>query len=200
VRVRNILKRFQAADLYSGNVEAAESAIAEQLVIDYETEGITMVFFGLRSIGFTDAYKQAVENKQIEAENIATKENLAKQAEFEKARVITQAEAEAERQRLERIGIAQGEAETIKLQAEAEAAAILVKAETQAQANRLIAESLTPEVISWQATISWDGQYPLIVGSGGQYILPSDLFSRTEGPMPQVSSNTGITVPVVPGQ
>ncbi len=195
VRVRNILKRFQAADLYSGNVEAAEQDIADQLRVDYETEGIQMVFFGLRSIQFTDAYKQAVENKQIEAENIATKENLAKQAEFEKARVITQAEAEAERQRLERIGIAQGEAESVKLNAEAEAAAILVKAQTQAQANNLIAESLTPDVIAWQATINWDGQYPLIVGSGGQYILPSDLFNRTE-----VSSNNVLTAPVQPGQ
>lgn len=193
VRVRNILKRFQAADLYSGNVEAAEAAIAEQLLTDYEGEGIEMVFFGLRSIQFTDAYKQAVENKQIEAENIATKENLAKQAEFEKARVITQAEGEAEKQRLERTGIAQGQAESIKLQAEADAAATLVKAQTQAQANRLIAESLTPEMIAWQATINWNGQYPLIVGSGGQYILPADLFSQADA-LPQA------TPAALPGQ
>ncbi len=176
VRVRNILKRFQAADLYSGNVEAAEQAITSQLAEDYAKEGIELVFFGLRSIQFTDAYKQAVENKQIEAENIATKENLAKQARFEKERVITQAEAEAEKQRLERIGIAQGQAEATKLQAEAQAEAIKIQAEAQAEANRLIAASLTPEMIAWQAAISWNGAYPTVLGGGSQFILPGDLF------------------------
>jgi regulator of protease activity HflC (stomatin/prohibitin superfamily) len=180
VRVRNILKRFQAADLYSGNVADAEQAIEGQLRTDYETEGIQLVFFGLRSVKFTDDYKQAVEDKQIEAERINTKENQAKQAEFDKKRIITEAEAEAERQRLERIGVAQGQAEATKLQAEAEAAAILAKAQAQAEANRLIAESLTPEVITWQAAINWNGQYPTVLGGVGQYILPGDLFMQPE--------------------
>jgi regulator of protease activity HflC (stomatin/prohibitin superfamily) len=181
VRVRNILKRFAAADLYSGNIEAAEEAIAEQLREDYEKESIQLVFFGLRSIEFTDEYKTAVEEKQIEAERINTKENQAKQAEFDKQRIITEAEAEAERQRLERIGIAQGQAEATKLQAEAEAAAILTKAQAQADANKLIAASLTPEIITWQATINWSGQYPLVLGGAGQYILPGDLFLPPQG-------------------
>jgi regulator of protease activity HflC (stomatin/prohibitin superfamily) len=181
VRVRNLLKRFQAADLYSGNVSEAEDAITEQLRQDYETEGIELVFFGLRSIGFTEDYKKAVEEKQIEAERISTKENQAKQAEFEKLGIITAAEAEAEKQRLERIGVAQGEAESTRLRAEAEAASILARAEAQAEANRLIAESLTPEVIQWQAAINWNGQYPLVMGGESQYILPGDLFDAPIG-------------------
>ncbi|MGD9099666.1 MAG: prohibitin family protein [Anaerolineae bacterium] len=181
VRVRNILKRFQAADLYSGDVETAETAIDKKLTEDYEAEGIELVFFGLRSIGFTEDYKNAVEEKQIEAERITTRENQALQAEYEKDRTITAAEAEAERQRLERIGIAQGQAESIKLQAEAEAAAILAKAQAQAEANRLISESLTPDVITWQAAINWNGQYPMVLGgSGQQYILPGELFVRPQ--------------------
>lgn len=178
VKVRNILKGYTAADLYSGNVTAAEEAIAAELRRDYAVEGIELIFFGLRSIGFTDEYKQAVEEKQIEAERVNTKQNQAKQAEFDKQRIITEAEAEAERQRLERIGIAQGEAEATKLQAEAEAAAILTKAQAQADANELLAQSLSPEIITWQATLNWNGQYPLVFGGTGQYILPGDLFTQ----------------------
>jgi regulator of protease activity HflC (stomatin/prohibitin superfamily) len=181
VRVRNLLKNYTAADLYSGNVAAAEEVIKKALSDDYGTEGIELVFFGLRSIEFTEDYKNAVEEKQIEAERIATRENQAKQAEFEKKSTITVAEAEAERQRLERIGIAQGEAESIKLKAEADAAATLLKAQAQAEANRLIAASLTPEVITWQAAINWNGEYPTVVGGGGQYILPGDLFVDSQG-------------------
>lgn len=177
VHVRNILKQYPASDLYSGNVELAQEQVADRLEEDFEVVGLELKFFGLRSIQFTDQYKQAVEQKQIEAENIQTKRNLAEQAKFEKERAIIQAEAEAERERVERIGIAQGEAEAVKLRAEAEAEAITIRAEAQAEANRLIAESLIPELIEWQAVNGWNGEYPMVIG-GGQFILPGDLFDR----------------------
>jgi len=184
VWVRTLLRNYSASQLYSGDIRSAQNAISEQLAADFEAEGLELVFFGLRQIGFTDAYKQAVENKQIEAENIITKQNLARQAEFEKERVITEAEAQAERQRLERIGVAQGEAESIKLKAEADAKATLVRAQAQAEANRLIAASLTPEMINWQAVVQWSGRYPTVLSTGGgeQIILPGDLFLNTDSP------------------
>ncbi len=184
VWVRTLLRNFTANQLYSGDIQGAQNLIAEQLKGDFESEGLELVFFGLRQIGFSEAYKNAVELKQIEAENIITKQNLAEQAKFIKQRTITEAEAEAEKQRLERIGVAQGEAESIKLRAEADAAATLVRAKTQAEANRLISESLSSEIIGWQAVNQWNGRYPTVVSSGGgeQLILPSDLFLNTETP------------------
>jgi len=179
VHARNILKQFPASDLYSGNVERAQEEISLRLADDFRKEGLELIFFGLRSIQFTEAYRNAVEQKQIEKENIATKENLAKQAEFEKQRTVTQAQAEAERQRLERIGVAQGEAESIRLRALADAEAIRVKAEAQADANTRIAQSLDQNVISWQAIQNWSGNYPLVLGSSGNYILPGDLFAAS---------------------
>jgi regulator of protease activity HflC (stomatin/prohibitin superfamily) len=177
VHVRNILKQFPASDLYSGNVERAQQEITLRLADDFKKEGLDLIFFGLRSIQFTEAYRNAVEQKQIEKENIATKENLAKQAEFEKQRTVTQAQAEAERQRLERIGVAQGEAEATRLQAQAEAEAIRVKAEAQSDANKRISQSLDQNVISWQAVQNWHGEYPVVLGGNGGYILPGDLFN-----------------------
>jgi len=179
VHVRNILKQFPASDLYSGNVERAQEDIAQRLGEDFQEEGLDLIFFGLRSIQFTEAYRNAVEQKQIEKENIATKENLAKQAEFEKQRTVTQAQAEAERQRLERIGVAQGEAESIRLRAQADAEAIRVKAEAQADANKAISASLDQDVINWQAIQNWSGNYPLVMGGSGNYILPGDLFTTS---------------------
>lgn len=176
VHVRNILKQFPASDLYSGNVERAQDAIAARLADDFRRAGLELVFFGLRSIHFTEAYRNAVEQKQIEKENITTKENLAKQAEFEKQRVITAAQAEAEKQKLERIGVAEGEAEAIRVKAIADAEAIRLKAQAQAEANRLISASLDANVISWQAIQNWNGEFPTVVGGSGGFILPPDLF------------------------
>ena len=179
VWVRTLLRNYTASQLYSGDIREAQESIAEQLRKDFEKEGLELVFFGLRQIGFTDAYKQAVENKQIEAENIITRKNQAEQAKYEKERLITQAEAEAERQRLERIGVAKGEAESIKLRAQAEAEATLTKAKAQAEANDLISKSLTPELIDWKAVLQWRGQYPTVYspGNGQQMILPGEMFS-----------------------
>ncbi len=179
VHVRNILKQHTATDLYSGNVEKAQSDIAVRLQDEFAKEGIQLVFFGLRSIHFQEDYRKAVEQKQIERENITTKENLAKQAEFEKQRTITQAQAEAERQKLERIGVAQGEAESIRVKAIADAEATRIKAQAQAEANKLISQSLDPNVISWQAIQNWSGNYPTVLGSGN-YILPGDLFKAAQ--------------------
>ncbi len=176
VRVRNILKEFEASQLYSGNVEEAQKKIADKLRDDFAKNGLELTFFGLRSIHFTDEYKQAVEQKQIEAENVITKKHLAEQAEYEKQRTITQAQAEAERAKLERIGVAEGEAEAIRVKAKAEADAIKIKAQAQAEANKIIAQSLTPELLQWQSILSWNGQFPTVVGGNGQFILPSDIF------------------------
>lgn len=186
VWVRTLLRNFSASQLYSGDIREAQEAIAQQLSKDFEKEGVELAFFGLRQIGFTDDYKQAVENKQIEAENVTTRKHQAEQAKYEKQRAITQAEAEAEKQRLERIGIAQGEAESIKLRAQADAEATLVRAKAQAEANRLLAESLSPEIISWQAVNQWSGQYPTVytTNGGGQIILPGDMFKTPALPAP----------------
>jgi regulator of protease activity HflC (stomatin/prohibitin superfamily) len=179
VHVRNILKQHVASDLYSGNVEKAQEQISTRLQQDFAKEGVQLVFFGLRSVQFEDAYRNAVEQKQIENENIKTKQYQAQQAEFEKQRTITQAQAEAERQKLETIGAAQGEAEAIKVKAQANAEAIKVKAQAQAEANKLISTSLDANVIGWQAIQQWSGNYPLVLGSQGSsnsFILPGELF------------------------
>jgi len=187
VWVRTLLRNYTASQLYSGDIQEAQESIASQLKADFEREGLELAFFGLRQIGFSDDYKKAVENKQIEAENIITRKYQAEQAKYEKDRAITQAEAEAEKQRLERIGVAQGEAESIKLKAEAEATSTLVRAKAQAQANDLLSKSLTSELINWQAVTQWSGQYPTVYSSGGngqQMILPGDLFNAPITPAP----------------
>ncbi len=176
VHVRNILKQHSATDLYSGNVERAQEEIRQRLDTEFGHAGLQLIFFGLRSIHFEPEYIKAVEQKQIEKENITTKENLAKQAEFEKQRTITQAQGDAEREKLQRIGQAQGEAEAIRVKAIADAEATRIKAQAQAEANKLIAQSLDPNVINWQAIQQWSGQYPTVMGAGGSFILPGDLF------------------------
>ena len=61
---------------------------------------------------------------------------------------------------------AEGEARSKKAIAEGEAQAILAKAEAQAKANHLLAESLSPALVQYEALHRWDGKLPVYSGMG----------------------------------
>ena len=61
---------------------------------------------------------------------------------------------------------AEGEARSKKAIAEGEAQAILAKAEAQAKANRLLSESLSPNLVQYEALHRWDGKLPVYNGLG----------------------------------
>jgi regulator of protease activity HflC (stomatin/prohibitin superfamily) len=80
----------------------------------------------------------------INAKNVATQKAQQRQNE------VAQAKAEADK----KIEEARGEAESI-----------LRVAEAQAKANKLLAESLSPEFVQYQAITKWDGMLPRMTGS-----------------------------------
>jgi len=58
------------------------------------------------------------------------------------------------------------EAQQKVIEAEGEAKSILARAEAQAKSNRLIAESITPNLVEYQKIEKWNGQLPQVAGSG----------------------------------
>jgi len=52
------------------------------------------------------------------------------------------------------------------IEAEANAAQITLNAESQAKANKILADSLTPEFVSYQAILKWDGRLPTTNAGG----------------------------------
>lgn len=102
IHARNIARKFNAADLYTGNISDVQIAIEDKLRPIFEENGLLLDEFGIRSIAFTPEYINAIEAKQIEKERVITEENISKQEEFRKAARITKAEGQAEEQRLQR--------------------------------------------------------------------------------------------------
>jgi regulator of protease activity HflC (stomatin/prohibitin superfamily) len=64
------------------------------------------------------------------------------------------------------VAAATGQAKSVRVAAEGEAAAILAKATAQAQANQMLAQSLTPDLIRYNAIKQWNGQVPKYSGGG----------------------------------
>lgn len=63
------------------------------------------------------------------------------------------------------VATARAEAQKTVVEAQARGQQILINAESQAKANKILAESLTPEFVQYQALLRWDGKLPTFSGS-----------------------------------
>lgn len=178
-KTKSVLSSYKAMDIIANRAAispAVEAAIKEAVGAEYHVNIVTVV---LTNIDFSDAFELAVEEKMI-AEQAKLK------AEYENQTKVAQAQAEAEaklKAAQAEIDIAQAQADAKLKQAEAqiniakaEAEALKIQAEAEAAANKIISESITPELLDKLIAEGWDGKLPMVMGGDGQYILPSDIF------------------------
>ena len=74
---------------------------------------------------------------------------------------------------------AETEKQTAITNAQAEAESIKIRAEAEAEANRVIAESLTDEIIQNKAIEKWDGELPKVTGGGETFLDITGLTGLT---------------------
>ena len=96
ILARQIPRSYEASDLYTGDISVVQEAIAAELRPLFREKGLVLDAFGIREITFSPDYVEAIEQKQIENERVATEEYRAEQAKFRKLATITEAEGEAE--------------------------------------------------------------------------------------------------------
>ena len=178
-KTKAVLSSYKAMDIIAQRTSispAVEDAIKVAVGEDYFVKVNTVV---LSNIDFSDAFEQAVEDKMI-AEQAKLK------ADYENEKKVAAAEADAAAKLKEaqaQIEIAQAaadaklkEALAQKAIAEAEAEALLIKAEAEADANKVIADSVTQELLDKILAENWDGKLPDTYvgdGSGLGIILPT---------------------------
>ena len=135
--------------------------IRDILSKEMERYGISIISISIENVDFTDAFTDAVEAKQVAAQKKL-------QAEIEQEQKTMETQQQAERQRIQ----AEAEAAVAKIDADAAAYAIKVKSEAEAAANKLIAESLTEELIAFNEVQQWNGALPTYVAGGAAQTLP----------------------------
>ena len=147
--VKVVAARYSAEELVSSRDELAakiETDLADKL-IGYNIE---VVSTSIEDMDFTDAFTNAVEEKQVAQQN------------------KLRAQTEAEQQVIE----AEAAAKVKKVEAEAAAYEILAKAEAEAEANRKLAESLTNELIQYTYAQNWDGKLPTYYAGDAAQSVP----------------------------
>src|SRR5207247_10052390 len=96
------------------------------------------------NIRFSPEYEKAIEAKQVAQQQVETQKQ-----------VLAQREIEAQ----QKVATAKGDAE-----------AILVVAQEQAKANEVLAQSLTPILVSYKSIERWNGGLPQAAGGAGPVI------------------------------
>lgn len=158
-----VFSKYTAEDLIN-NREVLSQEITNLVSKDLDGKGIVISAISVQDIDFTDAFTNAVEAKQVAAQNKLTAETqqaqLTMQAEQEAARQVIKAQADAEQAKI----AAEADLEVTKIQADAAEYAGL----KEAAKNKAISEWLTPELLKYYYILQWDGKMPV-------YMLTDDM-------------------------
>lgn len=162
-----VFSQYSAENLIAKR-DSLSDQIAEAMANDQKRYGITIISVAIEDVDFTDAFTNAVEAKQVAAQNKLTAETeqarQTMEAEAAAQRAIIAANAEAE----QAVIAANADLEVVKIQAEAS----LYAGQREAEMNQRIAEALTEDLISYYWIKQWDGKLPTtVLGDSGNYMI-----------------------------
>ena len=172
--IRDAISQYGVEEVVSTKRAEIVQIISTELGSSLAENNLRLIDFILRDIHFSEAYAQAVEQKQIA-------EQQAQQARL----TVEQKKQEAEQARQ----VAQGQADAAVIAAQGAAEARILQAEAEARANELIAASLqdNPELLQYQYILKLSpGVQTIFIPSGNQFILP----------MPNTTTTTTTPTPV----
>jgi regulator of protease activity HflC (stomatin/prohibitin superfamily) len=139
-RTKAAVGQIQAID-FAKERDALALTIQGQLTDQLKGYGIVVDYVNIEDAIFDPAFVGAVKAKIIAHQQALQQENLIAAKRAIKAQTIINAEASAR--------------------------SVLIKATAQAKANKLVAASVTPVLLSWQYLVRWNGTLPsTLVGSG----------------------------------
>jgi regulator of protease activity HflC (stomatin/prohibitin superfamily) len=176
--IRDAVSQYGVEEVVSTKRAEMVQTISDELSRSLAENNLRLIDFVLRDIHFSEAYAQAVEQKQIA-------EQQAQQA----ALTVEQKKQEAEQARQ----VAQGQADAAVIAAQGAAEAQIIQAEAQAQANELIGQSLqqNPEILQYQYILKLaPGVQTIFIPSGNQFILPLPNTTTAPTPVPTPPTTT----------
>jgi regulator of protease activity HflC (stomatin/prohibitin superfamily) len=160
--VKAIVSNYDAQDLITKR-EQLGAEIKDKIATDLKVYDVIVDGVNITNFDFSDAYEQAIENKQIAQQNALEEQYKLQQVQVSAQQQVVQADAQADAA----VAIAQGQAKATILQAQADA-----------QAYALKQKALTPELIELALISKWNGVMPTYATSA----LPTAIFPATPTP------------------
>lgn len=155
-RTKAAVGQIQAID-FAKQRDSLAQTIQQQLTDQLAGYGIVVQYVNIEDAIFDPAFVAAVKAKIIAHQQALQQQNLIAAKRALKEQTIINAQATAR--------------------------ATLIKAQAQAKANRLVAASVTPNLLGWQYLSTWNGNLPstLVTGSSGNPALFLNLPSVLSG-------------------
>jgi regulator of protease activity HflC (stomatin/prohibitin superfamily) len=148
--VKAVTANYDAEELVTKRDIVAEQ-IKAQIISSLAPYHLTVEAVNVANFAFSDAYTQAIEQKQVAQQQALQAQYTLQQTQITAQQQVVQAKAQADAA----VATAQGQAE-----------ALLLTAQAQAKANGLIADSLTPTLLQQKALDRWDGNLPTYFSAG----------------------------------
>lgn len=147
--LQDTFAKYTAEELYSDKKETARAEVEKFLRDRLTPYGFMISQFTINRIEPPAQVIQAINAKVAMVQQAQQSEQEVKKKEAEAA---------------QKVAIAKGDADAMQTEAQGEAQAITVKAEAQAKANKLLSESLTPQLVEYEKALKWNGQLPTMTG------------------------------------
>lgn len=142
--------------------------VQENTSNDMKQYGITIVSISIEDIDFTDAFTNAVEAKQVAAQEKLTEQTKQEQKTMEEEAAAKRAVIAANAEANKAVIAANADLEVVKIQAEAS----LFAGQREAEMNQRISEALSDKLIWYYWIKQWNGELPTtVLGEGGNYML-----------------------------
>lgn len=135
--IRDAVARFGVEQVYSESRPELTQMIHDELTNIFDQNGLILVDFVLRNIGFSPEYSASIERKQIQDQEREQAAILTGQRQEE----ANQAVAIAEGQANSSIALAEGQAEALVIEVTAEAEALVIAATAEAEARLIRADA-----------------------------------------------------------
>lgn len=148
--VKAVTANYDAEELVTKR-DLVDTQIKEQIVDSLMPYHLTVEAVNVSNFAFSDAYTQAIEQKQVAQQQALQAQYTLQQTEISAQQQVVQAKAQADAA----VETAQGQA-----------TALLLTAGAQAKANTLIGQSLTAQVLQQKALDKWDGALPHFLTGG----------------------------------
>lgn len=131
--------------------DIVDAQIKELIVTSLAPYHLTVEAVNVANFAFSDAYTQAIEQKQVAQQQALQAQYTLQQTQITAQQQVVQAKAQADAA----VATAQGQANALTLTSQA-----------QAKANDLIAQSLTPVLLQQKALDKWNGTLPTYLSPG----------------------------------
>ncbi|MBR2453749.1 MAG: hypothetical protein IKB35_01970 [Clostridia bacterium] len=165
--VRSVISKYSAENLIESRDQLSVK-ITDILEEELGAYNIVVVNTAIEDLDFSDAFTNAVEEKQVAQQNYL-------KAQTEQEQKTMEQEAIAKREEIS----AKAAAEVARIQAEADAEVMKIQADAaeyagqrDAAVNKAISETLTEALIKYYEIQRWDGKLPEYFVSGTEGVLP----------------------------